>query len=95
MNILHSPLFQNLEILPLDQHIIYRKSSFMWKLAHNMVPHTLASNFTLPRLDYAKQYVTFSGVQLWNSKIPNDLKSLTTFKLFCKKCESWLLDTLH
>ena len=111
-----APPFQNLEILPLDQHIICRKSSFMWKVARNLLPHTLAYNFTLndsqtsciaqrliqgnyhlpaPRLDYTKRHVTFPGLQLWNSNIPNDLKSLTTFKLFCKKCKSWLLDTLH
>ena len=41
-----APLFKNLEILPLDQHM-YRKRSFMWKLDHNKLPTKLASKFTL------------------------------------------------
>ena len=85
-----TPFFINLEILPLDQHIMYRKCSFMWKLDHNQLP-TKPSNFTLndtsntyiaqrliqgnyrlptPRLDCAERHIIFSGVQLWNRKIP-------------------------
>ena len=37
-----APLFKNL-----DQHIVYRKCLFMWKLDHNQLPIKLASNFTL------------------------------------------------
>ena len=42
-----APLFKNLEILPLDHQITYRKSSFMWKLAHNQLPIKITSNFNL------------------------------------------------
>ena len=42
-----APLCKNLEILPLDQLILLKKGSFMWKLSHNLVHTQLASYFTL------------------------------------------------
>ena len=63
---------------------------------NNIAQRLILGNYHLPipRLDYAKQHITFSGVQLWNSKIPKALKSIPSLKLFCKKCKTWLLDTL-
>ena len=111
-----APLCKNLEILPLDQLILLKKGSFMWKLSHNLVPTQLASYFTLndpnstliaqrlisgnyqlpiPRLDYAKRHITYSGVQLWNSGIPNDLKATKSLRLFNKRYKTWLLNSVY
>ena len=103
-------------MLPLDQQIILRKGSFMWKLSHNLVPTQLASSFTLndsnstfiaqrlilgnyqlpiPRLDYAKGHITFSGVQLWNSEIPIDIKATKSLRLFIKRYKTWLPNNVY
>ena len=57
----------------------------------------ISGNYRLPipRLDYANRHITYSGVQLWNSGIPNDLKATKSLRLFNKRYKTWLLNSVY
>ena len=102
------PLFKELKILPLDDHIKLRKGLYMWKIHNHLIPPHLSNKFQShntvimerlhygryrlpnPRLDYAKRHISYSGVKLWNSEIPDELKKLSFPKLFKKKYQNFL-----
>ena len=55
-----------------------------------------AGNYRLPnpRLDYTKRHITYSGIKLWNTEIPNSMKELKNLKTFRKHFHKHLLMSL-
>ena len=45
-----------------------------------------------PRLEYAKRHITYTGVRLWNSEIPSELKHSTSSKTVKNKFKKQLLN---
>ena len=84
-------LFQELEILPLDKFIKLRYGKFMWRLNNGFLPESLASNFprnrrtqistSLSRLESLRQFVLFSGPQLWN-ELPSEITNKSSLNSF-------------
>ena len=52
-----------------------------------------SSKFLLPspRLEYAKQHITYAGIKLWNSEVPIHIKQAKSIKTFTKKFRNHLL----
>ena len=98
-----SPLFKELEILPLAQFIDFKYCKFIWKLVNGFLPPTLASNFkinnrlqlfnSISRLESLGNYVRFAGPRLWND-LPVNLTAKTTLNTFSKHLKVHLLDQL-
>ena len=44
-----------------------------------------------PRLEYAKRHINYSGVKLWNTEIPDELKRSTSIRCFKKNYQKLLL----
>ena len=100
-----SPLFKQLEILPLDQLIKYRIAVFMWKMVNNLIPPLLAHYFLkrrntnkfhipFPEKEYQKRCLIYTGPKLWNG-VHNDLNVLPHTKTFKSRYKSFLLEELE
>ena len=50
-----APLFTEIEILPLDSCIKLKQANFIWKLNHNLLPHTIMENFTIHPFNIIKR----------------------------------------
>ena len=103
------PLFKELNILPLDEFIKFRKGSHMWKLNNNLLPPSISTDFKVnhsdiirrlnlskfrlrnPRLEYTKRHISYSGVKLWNTEIPNELKNSSFLSCFKRNYRQLLL----
>ena len=99
-----TPLFKELEILPLAQFIKFKYCKFMWKLMNQTLPPSLASNFnvndrnqlfnSISRLESLHNFVRFAGPRLWNN-LPSSISSQTSLVTFSKKLKKYFLDQLE
>ena len=102
------PLFKEFNILPLDKCFQLKQAKFIWKLMNGYLPLSIASNFKphttsigvrsqfpfpTPRLDYARNHITFAGLKLWND-IPMKIKTIKFLKSFSKTLKSYFLNNL-
>ena len=53
--------------------------------------HTHKYVLPIPRLEYSKRHITYSGVKLWNIEIPNNLKLSTSVESFKKNYQKLLI----
>ena len=98
-----TPLYQNLNILPLLKSIELRQSQYMWKLYNGFLPSSLTSNFALnqrtlysvssSRLDSLDRYIVYSGPITWN-KIPPAIKTKPSLRSFTKNLRKHLLNQI-
>ena len=100
-----SPLFKNLEILPLEKSIELKIAKFMWRLYNGFLPESLSNNFrsndrtnfsnSLSRLESLKRFVRFSGPKLWN-ELPHTITSKTTLNSFSNSLKKYFIyGTIH
>ena len=99
-----TPLFKEVEILPLMQFIEFKYCKFMWKLMNQTLPQSLASNFNvndrnqlfnpISRLDSLRNFVLFAGPRLWKN-LPTSISSLTSLDTFSKKLKMYFLNQLE
>ena len=98
------PLFQNLEILPLDLKFKLSQAKFMWKLENNLLPTSLSVNFkknmrnqyinSLSRLASLSKHIKFSGINLWKS-LPVATKNKPSLKSFSKSLKLHYLHSMN
>lgn len=95
-----------LQILPLSKHLLYNKGVMMFKVWTHKVPPYLFNMFSkaqskyetsrknfdlpLPRKDFYKASLAFSGPKLWNW-LPSDIKEATSLPSFKAKLAQFLL----
>ena len=98
----HLPLFFKHSILPIEEKIVHKQGTFMWKLANKMLPPSLVSNFRMNRnqialshnrLDASAKHITFAGPRLWHN-LPDDVKYKAFPKSFSKALKIHLLQNL-
>jgi hypothetical protein len=87
--------FKKLNILPLEQHLQYKKLIFVHKVFHGQTPKKLttllkkakhSNTLILPktRLELYKTSFSFSGSKLWNT-LPRRIKNISNIGEFKKK----------
>ena len=93
------PLFKKHCILPLEKDFELKQSIFMWKLANDVIPKSLARNFrtnrnrVIPifnRLESSAKHITYAGPKIWQS-LPDDIKNIAFPKSFSKAVKNLLL----
>ena len=98
-----TPLYQNLNILPLHKSIELRQAQYMWKLHNGFLPSSLSTNFTpnqrnlysvsTSRLDSLSRYILYSGPITWN-QIPHEIKTKPSLRSFTKNLRKHLFNQL-
>ena len=97
---------KKLQILPLDQHLLFNKGVVMFKVWNKSVPDYLSVlfkrqetryptsrlnfNIPLPRIDIYKTSLSFSGPSFWNT-LPSSIKSVGTISSFKANLQKHLL----
>ena len=96
------PLFKKYNILSLKNHVTFRKSLFMWKIAHGYMQDTIRNLFTvnqynnlkfvLPytRNEKSKFYFVTTCIKEWN-RVPDSIKILSTYSSFKLQLKNHLL----
>ena len=97
-----APLFNDLNILSLNQQIKYATGKFMWKLSNGYIKEPLSTFFcrnsynpfrynpSNPKSEYCKLLPSYSFTTNWNA-IPQDVKCVTTFNSFRSRYKSYLI----
>ena len=98
-----TPLFKNLNILPLTYSIKTKLAKFMWKLFNDKLPTPLSANFHSnsrthisyyeSRLASLDKFVLFEGPKVWND-IPNSIKIKPSLKTFSISLLNHYMDNL-
>ena len=98
-----TPLFKELEILPLAQLVEFKYCKFMRKLFNGFLPTSISSNYhlnnrsqlfnSISRLESLSNFVRFAGPRLWND-LPASLTAKTTLNTFSKHLKLHILDQL-
>ena len=96
---------KNLNILPLTEHLKYNKATLIHKIYHNKTPAYLSHLFIkstnrygsmnlfppLPRIDFEKTSLSYSGSVVWND-LPGNLKLNMSTKSFKLNLYKYLLN---
>ena len=98
-----TPLFKNLNILPLSGAIKIKLAKFMWKLFNGLLPRSISANFHAnprtiishhdSRLTSLERFVLFNGPKIWN-EIPNSIKTKPSLNAFSKNLSKFYLNNL-
>ena len=98
-----TPLYKELEILPLEKSFELKNAKHMWKLHNGFLPRCLTNNFqrnsrnqltnNISRLDTLKRFTLFKAPEVWD-ELPPSVKAKSTFKSFCVNSKKYFLDEL-
>ena len=99
-----TPLYEELEILPLEQSYHLKNAKHMWKFHNNYLPPSLLSNFNFnsrnqitksySRLDSLKRFSLFTAPEVWD-ELPTSIKEQFTLKSFSDNVKKHFLNKLH
>jgi hypothetical protein len=98
-----SPLFKDLNILPLSESFKLRQAKHMWKLFNGFLPPCLTSqfntnkrtmfSFSMSRLVSLQRFILFAGPTTWN-QVPSFIKQKPSINSFSKAFRTHLLESL-
>ena len=99
-----TPLYKELEILPLEQSYHLKNAKHMWKFHNNYLPPSLLSNFNFnsrnqitksySRLDSLKRFSLFTAPEVWD-ELPTSIKEQFTLKSFSDNVKKHFLNKLR
>ena len=96
------PLFKKHKLLNFNDHVQFRRASFMWKVHNGYISQVLCQNFIknqqneskyvlpLPKNEKDKQSLVYSCVKAWNL-VPENIRLTTTLNGFNYKYKRLLL----
>ena len=98
-----SPLFKDLNILPLSESLQLRQAKHMWKLFNGFLPPSLTSqfytnertmfSFSFSRLASLQRFILFVGPLCWN-EVPSSIQQKPSLNSFSKALKTHLLASI-
>ena len=98
-----SPLFKDLNILPLSESLQLRQAKHMWKLLNGFLPPSLTSqfhtnertvySFSFSRLASLQRFILFVGPLCWN-EVPSSIQQKPSLNSFSKALKTHLLASI-
>ena len=105
-----APLFQKLNLLPLEKNILFLQAKFMWKFVHGCLPQSINEIFNnnvkneksktdrlfLPyrRTNIGQRFLSYGGIKLWNEGVPSDIKAKSKISDFLSAYNKHLLSEI-